>query len=287
MSHIDEATAALKAADTSGCLNALQAAVRSAPADAKLRNFLFQLLCIRGEWDRATTQLNVAAEMDAAAIAMKQVYGDPIACERLRSAVFAGKKAPMVFGMPEEWLALLIEALFADAAGDTARAQHLRGQAFENAPASSGTVDEKPFEWFADADSRIGPVLEAIINNRYYWVPFNNLLQLDIEPPEDLRDSVWMPAHLMFTNGGETLALIPTRYVGSEQSENGAIQLARETHWREVSEGVAHGLGQRVFATDIDDFALMDIRCVKFNSVPVEGGSEELSADELGEADRG
>jgi type VI secretion system protein ImpE len=81
--------------------------------------------------------------------------------------------------------------------------------------------------------------------------------------------------------------LIPTRYVGSEQSEIGAIQLARETHWREVSEGVAHGLGQRVFATDTNDFALMDIRCVKFNSAPVEAGSEEPSADELGEADRG
>ena len=184
----------------------------------------------------------------------------------------------MVFGMPEEWLALLIEALFADAAGDPARAQHLRAQAMEGAPASSGTVDGKPFSWFADADSRIGPVLEAIINNRYYWVPFSNLLQMDIEPPEDLRDSVWMPAHLMFTNGGETLALIPTRYVGSEASELGTIQLARETRWSETNAGVAHGLGQRLFATDAEDFALMDIRCVKFDAPAME---ESAASDEV------
>jgi type VI secretion system protein ImpE len=35
---------------------------------------------------------------------------------------------------------------------------------------------------------------------------------MTLEAPEDLRDLVWMPAHLRFENGGESLALIPTRY---------------------------------------------------------------------------
>ena len=39
--------------------------VRSEPANAKLRVFLFQLLCVNGDWDRALSQLNVAGELDA------------------------------------------------------------------------------------------------------------------------------------------------------------------------------------------------------------------------------
>ena len=33
-----------------------------------------------------------------------------------------------------------------------------------------------------------GPVLEAVINGRYYWVPFSRLTKVALEAPEDLRD---------------------------------------------------------------------------------------------------
>ena len=33
-----------------------------------------------------------------------------------------------------------------------------------------------------------GQVLEAVINGRYYWVPFSRVAELTTEPPEDLRD---------------------------------------------------------------------------------------------------
>ena len=47
----------------------LQNQVRKDPANPKLRTFLFQLLAVLGEWDRALTQLNVAGELDAANLA--------------------------------------------------------------------------------------------------------------------------------------------------------------------------------------------------------------------------
>jgi protein involved in temperature-dependent protein secretion len=31
------------------------------------------------------------------------------------------------------------------------------------------------FAWLADADVRLGPVLEAIVDGKYYWIPFGNL----------------------------------------------------------------------------------------------------------------
>jgi type VI secretion system protein ImpE len=258
----------LRRADTAAALAALTEQVRARPSDFKLRVFLAQLLCVLGQWQRALNQLDVAAELDALAVPMKQVYGDAVRGEGLRAAVFAGQRTPMVFGQPDQWLALLIESLLRRGQGDAQAAEDLRARAFAAAPARTGTIDGTPFEWLADADMRLGPVLEAYINGRYYWVPFTRLARIRIEPPADLRDAVWMPAHLDFVNGGESRALIPTRYQGSEHDADGAVQLARKTTWRELASEVWAGSGQRVLSSDAGEHALMDARDLVFDPPP-------------------
>jgi type VI secretion system protein ImpE len=99
-----------------------------------------------------------------------------------------------------------------------------------------------------------------VINGRYYWVPFSRLSGVTVEEPEDLRDMVWMPAQLQFENGGESVALIPTRYPGSEASDDGLIALARKTVWQEVAPDTHYGLGQRVIATDALELPLLELR---------------------------
>lgn len=257
----------LKAGDPAAALAALTAQVRGRPADAKLRVFMAQLLCVLGQWERALNQLAVAAEMDALAVPMKQVYGDAIRCEGLRAEVFAGRRTPLIFGQPDAWLALLVESLLRIGAGDAAAGEVLRARAFDAAPAGGGRIDGQPFDWLADADMRLGPVLEAYVNGRYYWVPFSRLAAVKIDAPEDLRDGVWMPAHLDFANGGETLALIPTRYEGTERCGDGALQLARRTDWRERAPEVWLGLGQRTLSSDAGEHALMDVREIVFDPV--------------------
>ncbi len=254
----------LKTSDTAGALKALSDEVRAKPADAKLRVFLAQLLCVMGQWERALNQLTVAAELDALAIPMKQMYGEAIRCEGLRKDVFSGQRTPMVFGQPDEWLALLIESLLRTGRGEMDAAEELRAKAFEAAPVSQGTINGTAFEWLADADMRLGPVLEAYVNGRYYWIPFARLAHIKIEIPVDLRDCVWLPAHLQFENGGEALALIPTRYDGSDQNTSGEIQLARKTEWQERSPQVWTGLGQRVLTSEAGDHAIMDVREINF-----------------------
>lgn len=243
----------------------LKEQVRRDAANPKHRVFLFQLLAVRGEWDRAITQLNTAAELDPAALAMAQMYRTAVECEALRTAVFSGSRSPMILGEPEHWIALLIQALGHAARGEYDQARTLQAEAFELAPVSAGTIDDQPFEWIADADSRLGPVLEAVVNGAYYWIPFHRIRQIDIEPPADLRDVVWTPAHFVWANGGEMVGVIPTRYVGSEHSPDSSIQLSRKTDWTDQEEEYFVGLGQRMLATDTGDFALMDVRKILFN----------------------
>ena len=58
--------------------------------------------------------------------------------------------------------------------------------------------------------------------------------------------------------------MIPTRYVGSEQSDDGQIRLARRTEWRQPSDGVYEGLGQRILATDQSEYAILNVRQIRF-----------------------
>lgn len=252
----------LRSGDPRAALEALKQEVRRAPRDARLRTFLFQLFCIFGEWERALNQLAVAAELDSAAVPMAQTYRATIRCEMLRERVFAGRRTPTVFGDPEPWIPLLIEANRLLAGGHGDHAARLRDDAFEQAPGAAGTIDDRPFEWIADADPRLGPVLEAIIDGKYYWVPFGRLRRLTIDAPADLRDQVWMPAQFVWTNGGDAVGFVPTRYPGSAAAD-APLALARRTEWQGDGEWLL-GLGQRMLATDAEEAALMDVRRVEF-----------------------
>jgi type VI secretion system protein ImpE len=255
----------LAAGDPAQALAALQAQVRDKPGDAKLRIFLFQLLCVQGQWERAMTQLEVCGQLDAGALAMVQTYREAIKCEAVRGAVFAGKTTPVIFGQPAEWIALLVQALAHDAQGHPEQAQQLRAQAFEAAPTSSGTLNGEAFDWIADADSRLGPVLEVVLNGRYTWVPFDALSAVTVEEPEDLRDMVWAPVHLTFANGGESVALVPTCYPGTREQADGKLKLARGTDWQPLGSEQYAGLGQRVLSSSGSELGLLEVREIKLS----------------------
>ena len=259
----------LRDGDARAALEQLKQEVRKAPRDVALRTFLFQMFCVFGEWERAVTQLNAAAQLDPITLPMAQAYRAAIRCELLRARVFAGARSPTIFADPEPWMSLLIEANRVLGAGKAAEAAKLRDDAFEQAPSVAGTIDvqgndKQAFAWIADADPRLGPMLEAVVDGKYYWVPFHRLRTLDIEPPADLRDQVWMPAHFVWTNGGESYGFVPTRYPGSERAEDPALALAKRTEWQENDTWFL-GLGQRMLTTDAAEFALMDIRQIEFH----------------------
>jgi len=250
------ARALFAAGDLAGCFAQLQSDVRRQPADGKLRVFLAQALMVSGEWERALTQLGVAAELDAGALPMLHAYSAAIQCERLRAQVFAGVRSPLILGEPLPWIAALLQALALRGEGAAA----LRADALSRAQAIAGSMNGAPFEWLADADSRLGPVLEVFLNGAYYWAPFERIQKVVIEAPADVRDLVWVPAQLTWSNGGEAMGLIPSRYPGSERSGDDNIRLARRTEWETLGDSQYSGLGQRILASDADEVGLLDVR---------------------------
>ncbi|MBC8646864.1 MAG: virulence protein SciE type, partial [Thermoanaerobaculia bacterium] len=164
---------------------------------------------------------------------------------------------------PLAWVAQLIQAL---RPGDAAARAKLRAEAFEAAPALPGKVNGFEFPWLADADSRLGPLLEAHMEGKYYWIPFARIQRLSLEAPTDLRHLVWVPAQVTWVTGGESSLLIPTRYAGSETVADDRVRLARRTEWEELAEGQFRGLGQRTLTAGDTDYPLLEVRTIEFTA---------------------
>lgn len=261
-------------------LAALHDEVRSKPEDTRLRIFLFQLNCVLGRLDKALNQLQAIASLDADTMLLAQIFRPVIACELLRREVFAGERTPLLFGEPMDWVGLLVQANQLVARGEFQAAAELRGRAFEAAPASPGRLNGERFAWVADGDSRLGPMLEAIIEGKYYWVPLCRVQRLEVEKPSDLRDLVWVPARFTWTNGGMAPGHIPVRYPGTEATDSGPLRLARTTEWRTESGDTYLGLGQRSLMTDAGDYPLLECRTLEFGSEGPAGTGPDASAAE-------
>jgi len=248
-------------------LATLKESVRNDPSDWHLRVFLFQLLSVQGEWEGALNQLNIAADMNSDCLLLAQLYSPALNCEALRAEIFAGRRSPLFLGEPPEWVVGLTQGLRLLQEGQVPAAAALHDRAIEAAPATAGTLNGEPFEWIADSDSRLGPVLEAIIDGKYYWIPFKNIRDIRVEKPQDLRDVIWIKAYFTWANEGRSTGLIPVRYANSEKNSDDAVKLARKTEWLDQGSNLYAGQGQRMFATDTGEYSLLEIRQLTFDIV--------------------
>ena len=262
---VEDADQLLRAGDLDGARKALVEVVRAKPADEQARMFLFQLLAVAGEWDKAKTQLNLLAQLSPEAQMLSMAYGQAVDAERVRAEVFAGKAKAFIHGDGSEWTQSLADAIEHYGLGRIAEGDAARDAAFEAAPDTPGTLDGVAFEWIADADSRFGPSFEAIIGGRYGLVAFDTVASIKSTGPQDLRDTVWYPVQIAFKSGQSVAAMLPARYPGSEASQEVNERLGRATSWRETDWGQS-GSGQHLWALSTEDESdLLSVRSLVFN----------------------
>jgi type VI secretion system protein ImpE len=236
-------------------LKSAMAQVKANPTNADLRIGLFRLFSLTGQWDRAVTQLTAAMELKADNALYSKAFLACIACERFRAEVFAGKRMALLVGEPAPWIGLMGKALESDDPSDKIR---WWDQALDEAPTTPGRLNGEPFEWIADADSRLGPVLEAFLDGKYYWLPFSQLLSVKFHAPVDLIETIWQSAEIEFENGGTKSAYLPARYPGSEKSLDVQVVRAAKTEWKVLNEQYAQGLGQKILVTDRQELPILE-----------------------------
>ena len=248
----------IRAGELGAARAALVEAVRKAPGDAGPRMFLWQLMAVLGEWDKATTQLRSLASVSAEAQMLSTVYGQALGQEKIRANAYAGRGPFPVLVSSSPWIDTLAKGLEAACGGRADEAETLRDEAFEQAGDTPGMVGEQKFGWIADVDSRLGPCFEAIVAGRWGLVPFEAVDSLKTEGPKDLRDIVWLPVQMALRSGQSAAALLPARYPGTEDAAD-ALKLGRGTEWDGETP-----FGQRVWSTDSDlDVGLLDFNEIK------------------------
>jgi type VI secretion system protein ImpE len=256
---------------------AVEAAIRAAPGDAALRQQLFQLLAVTGQWARAGQQMATAGSLNPKLTPTVLAYRGLVEAELVRQAVFAGTTTPMLMGEPEPWMAVWLKAAEAVTKAQFAEAAALRDEALDQSPATPcvrtppAAGDDPPAQQvlpgFLDADTRLGPMLEGVIDGKYYWIPVCRLAELEVSPPECLADSVWASVRFKWTAGGESHGFIPARYPNSERNQDPAIRLGRSTEFIDAGEGSNFGLGHRLFLTgndDVGEVGLLELGAIRF-----------------------
>jgi type VI secretion system protein ImpE len=260
-----DADTLLREGDITGARTALVDIVRSRPGDAQARMFLFQLLAVAGEWDKAGAQLNALVQIDSEAQMLAVTYNQAMEGERLRAAVFAGQAdMPLLLG-EGGWADGVARAITLLARGDATSAGIARDEAFDSAPEMPGSVNGARFEWLADADSRFGPTFEAIVGGRYGLIPFDQVSAIVSEGPRDLKDTIWYPVQIAFRDGHSAAAFLPARYPGSENSGDDAVRLGRVTNWLDCDWG-QQGSGQKLLMfSEGEELGLLEIQNLTFD----------------------
>lgn len=258
-----DADALLRSGDLQGARAALVEVVRTQPSNERARMFLFQLLSVLGEWDKAHGQLTALAQLSAEAQMLSVAYGQAIEAERQRADVFTGRARARQH-VASDWAEPLLDALELFGSGREEEGIAARDAAFEAAPDTPGTLDGEAFEWIADADGRFGPSFEVIIGGRYGLQPFDQVERVQSNGAADLRDIIWYPVLIAFREGRTAAGLIPARYPGTEHEGTAGERLAQATGWGERSWGQS-GIGQRLLALSTgEERGLLSLRSLDF-----------------------
>jgi len=249
-------------------LSRLESRIRTQPGDADLRAAFAQLLCLDGNWPRALAQLKSWAALKPQAQPTVTLLEQAINGERQRAEVMAGRARPVTAENQWPWLSLMVSAL---EPGSMEAAAH-RETALEMADANPGQLTTQDgqtvaFDWLMDGDCRFGPVCEAIVNGRYFWLPFSAISAMQFQPPASVTDLVWRHTLVRLQDGSEQVCQIPARYPLQADAED-RFKLSRVTEWQALPGDAPHylGMGQKVWLNDGAEYSLLDLLTVSFSA---------------------
>lgn len=233
-----------RAGRLSDAIKALSAELRDNPTDARRRTFLFELLCFAGEYERADKQLEVLSQAGPDSEMGVLVYRSALFAERQRHDLFERGELPGAH------------------------------EADDDRPARGGTVNQKTFSFFADADPRTGAMLELFAAGNYLLLPLEHVASIEIPQPRKLRDLIWTPAAVRTTPAfkGTELGevLLPVLAPFSWRHPDEAVRLGRMTVW-EKPDGLDYQVpfGQKMWMVDDDDVPFLELRALEFNPASV------------------
>ena len=213
-------------------VDALVAYLRDNPEDAKGRTFLFELLCFRGEYERARKHLTLLAQGKKDNAIGALLYEGALQAEEMRQRMFETEEYPAA--LPD------------------------------GSDRISGSWNGEPFATLSDSDPRLGARLEIFAAGDYMWLPLEHVAQIEMEAPKRLRDLLWCPALVKTGPGfqdrdlGEIL--IPVLCPLTARHSDDLVRLGRVTEWCADEQGREHPYGLKMLLVDGEEVPLLEMR---------------------------
>jgi len=264
------------AGDLTGAIAKIGDELKNDPTDTQRRTFLFEMLVLAGDLERAGKQLDVISRGGPEAEVAVQQYRGALQCEKLRRLCFTEGLRP---GLPKNipaYTDMHLDALAHIRQNRIDEARSLLEQAAGLRPEVNCAINGEMFDDIRDADDLVAPFLEVFTLNNYSWIPWEMVATVTIAPPKHLRDLIWTPASIELTIGSLGQVLLPALYAQSYLHADNQVKLGRVTEWRGDIEGLALASGQRLLATGERDWPLLEIReiqCEVPESINVDTGS--------------
>ena len=100
--------------------------------------------------------------------------------------------------------------------------------------------------------------MEAFGAGDYFWIPFQDVAVLELDPPKRLRDLLWAPVRLRtgpnFKNKDLGEVLMPVIAPLSWQHADDAVKLGRVSEWCADEAGEEAPFGQKMLLVDGEEF---------------------------------
>ena len=233
-------------------LRAANAGVRKAPADIGARILLAELLLFAGNTERADVVLDACPDLDTSAALVVAEFRQLLRGETARRQLFSEGRVPEFLGEPNAAQRLALAAIVALRHGNAAEAGKQAAQAEAARVRPKGTTRGASFDDLRDGDDILATCVEVITTTgKYFWIPPERILQIDLHPMKRPRDLFWRRATMQVADGPDGDVYLPTIYppLGPPLSKDAtglsdALRLGRATDWQQHGEaGPMRGLG--------------------------------------------
>jgi len=256
----------LKAGQLNEAIEAAIQDVKTKPMQWDLRIALAQLLCLRGDIERADNHLETAQIQSPDAILRISMYRQMIRGEMTRNECWDQGRTPdlMQNQEPTPLVEKNLRLILALREQNMEEASQLVNEIEEERPVVKGKCDGVEFEDIRDQDDRTAFFLETITSNgKYFWIPFDAIESVEFHAPEQPCDLIWRRA-TMNAYGQEGDVFINALYPGSSQSDDMTQKLGQSTAWLGEEGEPGRGLGQRMLWLGEDEKSIMEIGTLEF-----------------------
>ncbi len=239
--------------------------VRERPTELEAREVYSELLCLKGELERADKQLETIViqqpQSSITAVLIRQL----IRAETARRECWSEGRVPEFIGPPDWICEKTLAASVAMRANEGARALEIIEEIDDQRPVLSGTCDEQEFTDFRDLDDTCLAIMEVLTSTgKYFWIPTSRIVSMEFSPVARARDLLWRQCEMRVQDGPDGVVYVPALYYSTASREDLEERLGRKTDWIIQEDQPILGVGQRVFSLGESEVGIMEMKSLKF-----------------------